>query len=155
MCFAVKSIIYHKGKYMLQKRDNKKGIFYPGIYGLFGGRSRISEKPKRSIKRELKEELNLEFNRIEDVLVLNIQSKDFNPKKSAIFKIYYFECKLPTDYKKNILLNEGRKYDFYNIKKINGLKIVPWDYAVLNYHFLYKVKKKKIIPKEYLKLHTL
>ena len=151
MSFSVKSIIYHKGKYMLQKRDDKKGIFYPGIYGLFGGRSDMNEKPKNCIRRELEEELNLKFKFIEDILILNIQSKDFNPKKSAVFKTYYFNCKLPADYKKNILLNEGQKYGFYNIKKIHSLKMAPFDYAVLNYHFLYKIKKKKIIPKEYLK----
>ena len=153
MPFSVKSIIYHKGKYMLQKRNNKKGIFYPGLYGLFGGRSDNSETPKKCIMRELKEELNLEFKFVKDILTLKIHSDDFEPKKSSVFKIYYFDCKLPINYKKNIMLSEGQKYDFYNIKKIDSLQMIPFDYAVLYYQFLYKVKKKKIIPKEYLKFN--
>ena len=45
--------------------------------------------------------------------------------------------------KNKIMLNEGQKYDFFQISKINYLEIIPWDLAAINYHFLIKVKKKK------------
>ena len=34
---SVAAIIYHKKKYFLQKRDNKKTIIFPNHLSLFGG----------------------------------------------------------------------------------------------------------------------
>ena len=37
MIKSVKAIIKFKGKYLLQLRDNKRNIFFPNFWGLFGG----------------------------------------------------------------------------------------------------------------------
>ena len=43
MTFSVAAIIIHKGKYLFQKRDKKSGIFYPDLFGLFGGNNKSKE----------------------------------------------------------------------------------------------------------------
>ena len=55
------AIIYHNGKYLLQKRDNHKSVIFPDFWGLFGGRITKNENPLDCLRRELEEELNLKF----------------------------------------------------------------------------------------------
>jgi 8-oxo-dGTP pyrophosphatase MutT (NUDIX family) len=56
---AVCAIIFFKKKFLLQKRDNKKNIFFPDHIGLFGGAVDKFEANISAIQREIKEELNL------------------------------------------------------------------------------------------------
>ena len=63
MKIGSKAIIVNNGKYLLQLRDNKKNIFYPNHWGLFGGAKDRKEKPILTIKREIREELNLKINK--------------------------------------------------------------------------------------------
>ena len=51
MKYSTAAIIFIGNRYMFQKRDNKKEIFYPGFYGLFGGENNKNEKPIDCIKR--------------------------------------------------------------------------------------------------------
>ena len=150
MNFSVAAIIKYKDKYLFQKRDNKKGIFYPGFYGLFGGLPKKKEKPVDCIKRELKEELSLNFQNIRFFLTTDLKSVKFKKKKSKIFKRHFFLCELPVNFQKKINLKEGSGYKFINLKNINILKFVPFDLAAVFFHLLIN-SKKKIVPKKYIK----
>ncbi len=46
-------------RYLMQLRDQKAGIFYPGHWGLFGGAIDPGEAPEITLQRELTEELGL------------------------------------------------------------------------------------------------
>ena len=48
-----------EGSYLLQMRDQKAGIFYPGYWGLFGGAMDAGESAEETLRRELEEELGL------------------------------------------------------------------------------------------------
>ena len=50
------------GKLIAQQRDDKPGITNPGMVSLFGGTSHESESPIETLRRELREELELEVN---------------------------------------------------------------------------------------------
>lgn len=58
---SVGAIIFYNGKYLLQKRDNKKNIFFPNFWGVFGGSVDPKESKKKAVIRELKEEISLEM----------------------------------------------------------------------------------------------
>ena len=85
MKFSVAAIIFSGNRYMFQKRDNKEGIFYPGFCGLFGGENLKNEKPLNCIKRELSEEINLNFKSINYFMTIDLKSKFFK-KNSSILK---------------------------------------------------------------------
>ena len=54
---SVALIVVDSANYLLQLRDQKPGIFYPGHWGLFGGALDPGETPDAALRRELFEEL--------------------------------------------------------------------------------------------------
>jgi 8-oxo-dGTP diphosphatase len=52
------AILYREGKFLMQLRDDKPNIPYPGHWSLFGGHLELGETPEEAIKRELLEEIN-------------------------------------------------------------------------------------------------
>ena len=46
-------------KIILQLRDNKKGLVYPDMWGVFGGQVEEEECPSQTAVREIEEELNI------------------------------------------------------------------------------------------------
>jgi 8-oxo-dGTP pyrophosphatase MutT (NUDIX family) len=57
---ASAAIIALSGKrYLMQLRDQKPNIFYPGHWGVFGGAMDPCESTRQGLLRELSEELSL------------------------------------------------------------------------------------------------
>ncbi len=140
---SVGAIIFYKGKYLIQKRDNKKNIFFPNFWGVFGGNVKNNENTKKAILRELKEELNLSFKEPIKKLSLKISSKNFKPVRDRIFYV----CE-PKIIKKKIKIYEGKDFallSFYSLKKLN---FVPWDFSAISYHYYDTVKNLQILPKK-------
>jgi len=135
---SVKAIIIKNKKYLLQLRDNKKNIFFPNYWGLFGGRIDSGEMYIDAIKREIREELNLNV-RIEK----NILNTDYSviglTKKR---KLVYYEC-FVKDFT-NLKLTEGQKYKFFNFTELKNFNIIPMDYVAISSHYNYKYKRKKM-----------
>lgn len=52
------ALIYQKGRFLMQLRDNIPTILYPGIWGLFGGHLEPGESPEDAVTREIQEEIN-------------------------------------------------------------------------------------------------
>ncbi|NET36853.1 MAG: NUDIX domain-containing protein [Cyanothece sp. SIO1E1] len=51
------AILYQQGQFLLQLRDNRPGIVYPGCWGFFGGHLEPDETPEAGLRRELIEEI--------------------------------------------------------------------------------------------------
>ncbi|NMG11465.1 NUDIX hydrolase [Brasilonema sp. UFV-L1] len=51
------AILYQKGKFLMQLRDNNPDIAYPGHWGLFGGHIELGETPEVAVQREILEEI--------------------------------------------------------------------------------------------------
>ena len=127
---SVAAIIYHKKKYFLQKRDNKKTIIFPNHSSLFGGMKEKSESCPKAMRRELFEEINIKIKNISKFFTYDITTKKLKYKRKRV----YFLCNLPENFKKKLEVKEGQYGKFYSINDINPQNIVPWDYSVLMYH---------------------
>jgi ADP-ribose pyrophosphatase YjhB (NUDIX family) len=134
-------VIIYKNKYLIQRRDNFKSIYFPNIHGLFGGMCKTGENPKTSIIREIKEELNISPNEVEKFLTFHIKSKQLTHRK----RIYYY-YNLPTNLKYKIELKEGKSLHFYGISSIKKIKFVPWDLAALLYYHYNILKNYQVNP---------
>jgi len=124
-----KAIITVNDKYLLQLRDNKKNIFFPGFWGLFGGRLDRNEIHAKAIKREINEETNLIVKVIRKILTVDFRMVGLRKERNII----YFDCKVLKN--KKIILREGQKYNFFSFSQIKKLKIVPMDFVAINCHY--------------------
>ena len=128
-----KCIVLVNNKYLLQLRDNKKKIFYPNFWGLFGGSLNKNENYRNAVEREMREETNLRVKVVRKILSVNFNVITSKRKRG----ITYFECKILN--KDRIILNEGKKYEFFSFKQIKKLNIVPMDFVAINSHH-FKIK---------------
>ena len=113
---TVKAIIYSKGKILLQLRDEKPNIFYPGCWGLFGGNVDENEDPIYALKRELEEEIGFRPK------TLNLLFSWNHYKYNSI--LHFFLVPLSIDYE-DLCLNEGQSMNLFSLEQINKLKITP------------------------------
>jgi mutator protein MutT len=112
----VVAIIYNPetGKVLLQRRA-KSAKRSAGKWGLFGGKVEEGETEKEAILRELKEELDLEPNKI-DFLFVKKFSSDLE------FWVYKVE-----------LVNTGKSW--FEKEEIKNLDLIPYDKVVLSRFF--------------------
>ena len=144
---SVGCVLFIQNKFLVQKRSNKKNIYFPNLYGVFGGGLNSGEKFPRGIQREIYEELGLNFDlkEIKYFLKISINSKHF--KKFRIRK--YYSIRISNKHLKLIKLNEGQSFHLLSIKQIKKLNFVPWDLSAILYFNNYikinkNVKLKKI-----------
>ena len=139
MIKSAKGIIVVKNNYLLQLRDNKKNVYFPNFWGVFGGRVEKTETYQKALVREIKEETNL-IVRVSR-MILSVNFKMIGLKKRH--NIVYYECKILE--KRKIILTEGWKYKFFSFNQIKKLNIIPMDFAAINSHYLTIIKKNTFL----------
>jgi len=131
-------IIDKKRNFLIQKRDNKKSIFFPNHWGLFGGAKNKNESYIKTIKRELDEEIGFVPNNINYFIKLS-----FDLKSKKIHRFFYI-CKINNLLNKKINLNEGQDFAIFSYKELTkelGKKnlFVPYDQLAL-WFYINKVR---------------
>ncbi len=108
-----KIIIYNNSKeFLLQLRDNNPNIEFPLHWNLLGGVIEENEDPKKTIVRELKEELGI---KVENINLFKVY-------ESNGIKQYIYFLNMELDPNK-IDLKEGLSLKWFNVLEIDGLKI--------------------------------
>jgi 8-oxo-dGTP diphosphatase len=115
-------IKFNDNDILISKRSLHKNE-YPGIWELPGGKVNDNETNINALKREIKEELDLEV--VVDKLIYCI--KHFNNK----YDVWYYQCL--SECKKIKLNNEVETYKFINKKDYDNYKMMPNDKFILNY----------------------
>ena len=99
---VVAIIVVDETSYLMQLRDQKPNIFYPGHWGLFGGAIEANEDPTVALKRELEEELRLD---ISECPYFTNFTFDYGPH-GTVFRRFY-EVSIPGRALKKLSLHEG------------------------------------------------
>lgn len=102
---AVAALLIHEdGRYIMQLRDSKSGIFYPGHWGCFGGAVEPGETPIEALRRELREEIGYEM-----AEASHFTQFDFDFSTLGYAKVYriYFELRVTDAEFRRFVLNEG------------------------------------------------
>jgi len=132
-CDAVAALLVtDQGQYLLQLRDDKSNIWYPGYWGLFGGAVDEGESPEDALCRELSEEIS--FNPESFTHFTNF-TFDFGFVGQGTFFRKFYEVPIPSMRLPELELHEGREIRSFGPEEVLALaRIVPYDAFALNLH---------------------
>ena len=131
---AVAAIItVEDGRYLMQRRDDIPGIFYPGHWGCFGGAVAAGEKPEQALARELEEELEMQAVTASEFITLDIDLTKLG--KSRCYRAYY-EIAINEAAMSRLVLHEGAEMKPFSAAELFALPhVTPYDSFALWLHF--------------------
>jgi 8-oxo-dGTP pyrophosphatase MutT (NUDIX family) len=122
---VVALITLDDGRYLMQLRCQKAGIFYPGHWGLFGGAVDEGEDADTTLARELLEELSTE---IEDPRYFTEFTFDFSFRGLGRVRRRYYTGRLPGECLPRLSLGEGAAMKAFTAAEALALsRVVPYD----------------------------
>lgn len=129
---AAAIIVSESGNFLLQHRDDKPGIWFPGFWGLFGGAIDPGETPESALARELDEELGLHPHALEYFSQIAF---DLSFAGLGVRLRYYFVAEVPDDTISGLRQREGQGMALYNATEIRAHdNLTPYDkHALLLY----------------------
>lgn len=123
---AVALIVVDNERYLMQLRDQKPGIFYPGHWGVFGGALDPGENVETALKRELFEELGY---RIDGApRYFTAVSFDFAFCGRGKIVRSYYEVHVRSAEVERMVLTEGEGLRAFGAREIlDQPRVVPYD----------------------------
>ncbi len=117
-------------RYLLQLRDERPDIWYPGCWGCFGGALDAGEDPVTALRRELLEELEL---RVHDATEVSRMDFDFGPVGlGRAFRAYYL-VDIDDAQAARLVLHEGQRVEAFPYERlVADLRLVPYDAFALH-----------------------
>lgn len=106
---------YREGKILLQLRDDKEGIVFPGMWGFFSGSIESGETPLECAHRELYEELGCVVNTMHP---LSVETAEV-PHRITLHSFY---CHLPCSLEE-ITLQEGYDLNLFSFQEISARQL--------------------------------
>ena len=125
-------------RFVMQLRDDRPGIWYPGHWGCFGGAVDGNEVPEQALDRELAEEIELRprpakyFSRFDfDMTELGLK---------AYYRIYYL-VRLDAGELDTLRIHEGREIRAFDGDDLLAQqRVTPYDaFAIRLYHERQKI----------------
>lgn len=140
---SVGALIYDaQGRLLLQKRDEKKTIYFPGLWGTFGGAYSSPESPHDAIIREVREELSVSVRQLEFFIKLTSESECLGLREKTFYEILFND-----EMKKSIDLQEGAGYCFFDAARLPPpTQVVPFDLAAVILFSHVKLARRQVIP---------
>jgi 8-oxo-dGTP pyrophosphatase MutT (NUDIX family) len=129
---AAALIVTPDQRYLMQHRDDKPGIFFPGWWGCFGGAVEPGERPEQAIRRELAEELGWTPPRIEPFATLGL---DFSFAGHGVRPRHFFVAEVEEDELASMRLGEGQDMALIPGAELLGMpRVIPYDATVIWQH---------------------
>lgn len=125
-------IVLDDGRYLMQRRDDIQGIFYPGYWGFFGGAIEPGESAEEALVREVREELAFE---VRDMRYFTKVVFDFEFAGIGMLDRFFFEVDMAGAELPNLVLGEGAGLDTFTADQmLDEPRIVPYDAFALWQH---------------------
>lgn len=126
-------LVLEDNRYLLQLRDDFPSVWYPGFWGLFGGGIEEGEDIVAALRRELREELELE---ISEALLFTTFHFDMRPMGLKKYCRHYCEVAVTDAAWKRIVLHEGADIRAFTGDEALALpRLSPYDaFALFMYH---------------------
>ncbi len=119
-------LVLEDGRYVMQLRDEKAEIFYPGHWGCFGGAVDGNESPLEALRRELHEELEYEVRgRPSELTRFDFDFSHLGGNK--VFRIYYEVGVSNADFAR-FVLHEGAAVEAIDARELlSARRVTPYD----------------------------
>jgi 8-oxo-dGTP pyrophosphatase MutT (NUDIX family) len=119
-------IVVERQGYLLQLRDNRPDIFFPDHWGLFGGAIEAGESEEAALRRELAEEIGVDFppDAVRYVTRIDI---DWNRPDCRMKTRAFFEVSLAAERVRSLVLQEGADLRVFSPDEIQNLRVTPYD----------------------------
>ena len=121
------------GRYLLQLRDDIPGIWYPGHWGMFGGSVDAGEDEIEALRRELREEIELDLDARQAKLFTRFDF-DLRPAGLSTYFRSYYEISLSRGELERLVLHEGAEMRSFSGDEALGLQFSPYDGFALFLH---------------------
>jgi 8-oxo-dGTP pyrophosphatase MutT (NUDIX family) len=122
---AAAIIVTPDRKFLLQHRDEKPGIWFPGSWGLFGGAIDEGETPGQALLRELAEEIGLVPS---EITYFTQIAWDYARWGLGIKLRYTFEVPISFEQMPGLLLREGQGMCFFSADEVlREPRLTPYD----------------------------
>lgn len=122
---SVALLVLDDSRYLMQLRDRRSGIFYPGHWGLFGGGIEPGETPEAALRRELFEELGY---RPDAISYFTRFSFDFACCGSRLVERHYYSVRVTTSKVQAMTLAEGSAMRaFAGPELLANARVAPYD----------------------------
>jgi len=119
-------LLLDDGRVVLQHRDDLPTIWYPDHWGLFGGAVEPGEKPLDALRREVFEELELEFT-TEPTYLTRFDFDLGSVGLRSCYRIYYVARMTQAELDR-VVLHEGKAVKPFSPDVASrDLKLVPYD----------------------------
>jgi 8-oxo-dGTP pyrophosphatase MutT (NUDIX family) len=128
---AAALIVTPDGRYLMQHRDDKPGIFFPGWWGCFGGALEPGETPEEAIRRELAEELGYRAGHVEHFATLGL---DFSFAGHGVLPRHFFAVGIEPGEAGAMRLAEGQGMALIAGSEILSQRVIPYDATVIWQH---------------------
>ncbi len=125
-------LVLDDGRYLMQLRDEKAMIFYPGHWGLFGGAVDPGETPEEALLRELAEELALRPEQVEFFTRFDFDLTALGQK--PVFRLIY-QVPITAAEAADVVLGEGAAVAAFTAEDLlMHEKVTPYDGFALWLH---------------------
>jgi 8-oxo-dGTP diphosphatase len=123
------AVLVCDGRYLLQHREDRPGISYPGWWSLFGGAREASESAEQAIFREIREELELELPNCRHLITCWYEIAFEN----RVTRKAFFAVELEANQTGGLVLHEGQGMAWFTASEIRAIgdRIVPYDLGIL------------------------
>lgn len=127
-------IVLEDGRYLMQMRDDRPGVFFPGHWGLFGGAVERGETPEEALQRELAEELHFQPTAYTYFSRMDI---DYGSVGDIVRYRQFYEIRISEVERRRLVLGEGREIGAFAAPDLLlTLPVVPYDAFPIWLHYM-------------------
>lgn len=125
-------LVTEDGHYLLQRRDEKPDIWFPGYCSLFGGLIEEGESPEEALVRELSEELDYRPGAFSYFTQVCFDLRRWN---RGIKLRYIYEVPVKRAEISGMSLREGQAIELHGPQAVMGIdRLAPYDAVAIGLH---------------------
>jgi len=120
------------GRYLMQLRDDKRGILLPDHWALFGGSVDVGETADEAMRRELREELEFQAREVIPLTEMTVVLPLSPPRRD---RLCFYLVPILEEEVARMVQHEGAGKRLFTPEELSAeRRVAPWDLAAVLMH---------------------